>query len=171
MLLHEEQAPSEYAPSSRRVTPRELAEAVAALEARKETERAREAETVSIGDALNHLGLNTSEVEVLSEVETLRKRNAQKAQQEQIARTTRRLFFGMFVVSTVLVIATLGMMNFRLSHALKNATLPFTPLPTMLLSQVPDGRIVHCDSATLRQLADGWVLPDKGSVRCPPIHT
>src|SRR2546430_1822304 len=57
-----------------RVTPDELAKAVAAVEARKDAEARQHATTIPLGDAVRQLGWDTTREELLWEVERQRSR-------------------------------------------------------------------------------------------------
>ena len=144
-----------------RVTPQELAEAVAKLEARREAEHQQRAETIPIGEAVHQLNLPTSSEELLMEVEALRKERVRKAQQERYAQACKRAYFGMFACAAFLVIAVLGAINLRLRHRLNEAAQSFTPLPIKSLSQVPDNVPVHVSSDALGLLASGLTTLDK----------
>jgi hypothetical protein len=145
-----------------RVTPQELAEAVAKMEARREAELQQCAETITIGEALHTLGISASEEEMLTEVETLRRQRARAAQQANYARICRRVYFSLFALAAFLIISILGAVNLRLRHRLAEATQSSTPLPIQTLSAVPEGVAVHISSASLSDLATG--LTQEGDV-------
>jgi hypothetical protein len=88
-------------PSALRVTPDELACAVAAVEARRD---AANNDTIAIGDAIDQLGLRVSPEEVAAEVDARRAELSAQADQSRVRRSQWRkwLFTGAFLFSVAL---------------------------------------------------------------------
>ena len=169
-MPQQELTPAENTPlaTSYRVTPQEFAQAVSALESRRAAEEQQQAETIPIADAVQHLSLNTSEAEILSEVEAMRREQTRQKQQAAVAQAMKK-FNRAAIASIVVACAFLSILvllihNMNLRHRLDLATRSFSPLPMQLLSQVPANIPVHVDDVSLKALASGTTTSDKVSV-------
>ena len=161
MLKHEDNSETRVSQAAQvRVTPQELAAALAHLEARQGGLEG----TIPLGDAVQELGLNTTPEELLREIEAGRAR-----QQENQPRTRPPLSerLALTVVSALALVTFGGMLAFLRTVPPSPATATLTaaapqaaPIGVpdtllvqrrdhkmVLLSEVPDGQPVFCDLA------------------------
>jgi hypothetical protein len=158
-LRHTEQMTSEYsAAESARVTPEELAQALAAVESRRAEEQQREADTIALGDAILQLDLNVTPEELLAEMN----RQRQERQQAGVHKKQRRqriLVLGMALCASLLFnLLYIARSHVDVAPARAATVTPGPPgaLPNFpKLSQVPDGLTVFVDHETLSALASG----------------
>jgi hypothetical protein len=155
--------------SQTRVTPEELAQALAAIETRKQAEANRLAGTILIHQAVAELNLDSTPEEILAEVQAQRAKAAaaqreqmrreqethreQEIQQRFIApRTKRRRGWTGFIVPMLAlwVLAHNGLIPHFGSHMTHAAVPVVRPL-----IQVPDGQEVYADDSALVQLSKG----------------
>lgn len=124
-----------------RVTPEELAAAVAALEARKQ----RASNTITIGDAVDELSLDNHPDDILREVQS------QRAQRTSSRRKSKRGWIGL--AGAVIAIGSAGIV-------LRPHT-PVQPVSTaasssaLSLSSVKDEQQVYVDTHGLKQIIEG----------------
>jgi hypothetical protein len=141
-------------PGEQRVTPEEVALAAAALEARRETDTEK---SVTLLEAIEHLGLDMTARELLLEVEALRAERAELAAQKTRSRRTLKLVAAAITCVVLAAFMTLSIMLLASRRELKQArsSLPAAaqPLVTRHLAAVPEGVPVHIDSAALAKLA------------------
>jgi hypothetical protein len=122
-----------------RVTPDELAQAVAAVEARRDAEARKHHSTIPLGEAVRQLGLETTPEELLSEVRRQRARHA--APTAPPGRPNRKqdsplpLFMGILLAMMLFFGSTM----LCLRHALDTPPSPATPseMPTQMVD-LPD---------------------------------
>lgn len=154
-----------------RVTPEEVALAVAALEAKRENDSAHREATLPLEEAIQHLGLNATPEELASEVVSLRAERDTKAQQEGLqallrhkTRVGKTIALAALLVFISVVVGALSFSLWQSRRALRNALHPMAALPIQKLSSIPDNTPVHIDSDTLAALAKGTVTPENVSV-------
>ncbi len=166
------QEPEETAPlpaEGARVTPEELSQALAAIEARRQAEASRLAGTIPIEQAVSELHLDSTSDEIWAEVQAQRakaaaaqreqRRQIQEAQQAQAAqqqivtpRANRPRRWVRFMVPLVLfgVLFHNGVIpHFGGHHA------PIAAPILRPLAQVPDGKEVYADDSALVQVSEG----------------
>ncbi len=160
-----------------RVTPEELSEALAAIEARKQAEASRLAGTIPVDQAVSELHLDSTSDEIWAEVQAQRarasavqqeqERQEQARQQARAARKAARReeaarqrssaprsknrsgWWGLFTPVLIgWVLVQAGVIPHFWRHA--------TPAPILRpLAQIPDGREVYADDAALVQVSEG----------------
>ena len=142
MLKHEDGPELLSPPAAQvRVTPEELAAAVAVLQANKEGM----AETISIGDAVEELSLDATPEEILKAVEARRK------QRSSSSRKRRRSWLAL--AAALVTIGAAGIV-FR-PHS---QTAPITPAASPSinsLADVKEGRLVYVNTHGLEQIIGG----------------
>ena len=162
MLQHEppdtEQMPSA---AERRVTPEELAKALAAVEARKEQSARQQENTIPIGEAVQQIGFDATPEQIWAEVQAQRQ-NQDQAMRRLPKKARRRLWLALCVVFPVLI----GMMAAIEGHSgISNETpsvtdisspqvfIPTTP-PTIIktLAEIPNNGTFFCDEDTAQGL-------------------
>lgn len=147
-----------------RVTPEEVALAVAALEAKRENASAHREATLPLEEAIQHLGLNASPKELAEEVISLRTARDAKI---KLGAVQKQILRGTWLAVTVFVFVIGCFIMLVLSTSIRRAqrTLhPMAVLPIQKLSSIPDNTPVHIDSDTLAALAKGAVTPENVSV-------
>lgn len=139
------------------VSPNEFARALASLDARQESRDGEPA--IEIGEAIHQLGLSVPADAVLREVEALRAAEAMAQRSKTRHRSQRRVLAGAGLGALLLFI----LFTIRLSRTSISPSVA-TPSPTTVfadsspyipLSLATEGQLVHCDFATLRNLAQG----------------
>jgi hypothetical protein len=137
-----------------RVTPEELARAIAALESKREAERQQQHDTVPLGEMVHQLGIDVTPEELLAEVEEARAARI-AAQQAGGRRLTPRQanWFLIFLLALLVAPTLLAVLFARLRVSPPRKASP--TLAMIPLSQVADGQIVHIDYHTLSSLAAG----------------
>lgn len=188
MLKHQEDPEAAVSAPQARVTPAELSEALAAIEARKQAEASSLAGTIPIEQAVSDLHLDSSPEEIWAEVQTQREKirteqvraaseaaRREQARQEQIrqeqfrqpqaaqwiaapSRQKRRRGFRIFL-------PLVGIWTLFHFGILPNIFTHHTPTVRVVhtaqmttLAQVPDGTEAYADSAALVQLSEGKPL-------------
>lgn len=171
MLKHEDSPEMPLQPAAQvRVTPQELAEALARLEARQGEREG----TIPLGDAVQELGLSATPEELLREVEAGRARHQASRPRTRLAKAGRTAAAALACGLLLLV----GLFAFRseapapsvavaVSAPVTPSAAPITTPPNLLvrqpdhkmvlLSEVADGQPVFCDLAatdTGAKLAD-----------------
>jgi len=169
MLRQEPDETASLPAQGARVTPEELSQALAAIEARRQAEASRLAGTIPIGQAVSELHLDSTSDEIWAEVQAQRDKveaarreqrrqdkavkKAQAAQQQVIAPRIRRprrwvrfmvplVFLGVLFHNGVIP-------HFGGHHA------PIAAPILRSLAQVPDGKEVYADDAALVQVSEG----------------
>jgi hypothetical protein len=144
-----------------RVTPEELTQALTAVEAKSEERSRQLADTISLGDAVQQLGLQVSAEELLAEI------TAQRSRQLQPRKTATRLVIrrnaaaaiavGLLMLAFLLILRSMPRSAPALSipPPAEAALQPTASTGYPLLSEVPDGQTVQCDFPTLKSLAAG----------------
>jgi hypothetical protein len=156
MLKHQEQAEEQpHSASQVRVTPDELVQAVAAVEARNDAVSKHEAETIPLGEAVHQLGLNATPEELLAEIRARRMQTiqAQTLRPEQKTsverrwkRTLLRAGVALSLAANALLLAYLFTQT-RITAAPAveapsvsvNVPLPNIPAPVVTISGIPGG--------------------------------
>ena len=153
-----------------RVTPDELSQALAAIEARRQAEANRLAGTIPIDQAVSELHLDATSEEIWVEVQAQRAkeaarreqrrqekaaRKAQAAQQAVAPRPMRRRGWTRFIVPVLVgwVLFHNGLIPYFGSHPTHTAA----PI-LRSLAQVPDGQEVYADDSALAQVSAGKSL-------------
>ena len=134
---------AEYEAAQVRVTPQELAQATAAIEARQNARAQHEAATIPIGEAVHQLNLEATPEEVLAEVQAQRRANTQiQAGVTTNTRSRSSRVMRVVITAQTAIILALGMqivtMNSRITEAQQIAqrnALIYT-LPTEVQQQV-----------------------------------
>ena len=156
--------------SQTRVTPEELAQALAAIETRKQAEVSRLAGTIPISQAVSELNLDSTPEEILAEVQAQREQiqreqaeqQAQAGQQRQAAQQADRQFVApqarrrgrwARLVAPLFFVWLLAH-NGLLPHFGTHSTHIAAPI-LRSLAQVPDGKEVYADDAALVQISEG----------------
>lgn len=145
-----------------RVTPDELAQALAAIEARRQAEAAHLAGTIPIDQAVSDLHLDSTSDEIWEEVKAQRTKTA-AAQQKPVAyaappqavappQVRRRGWRGL--LAPVLVIGVL-MSAGVIPHPWGHSHAPVAAPLLRPLSAIPDGTEVYADDAALIQISEG----------------
>src|SRR5438034_11722543 len=93
MLRFEESEEQSTSPEHLRVTPRELSEAVAAIESRRMAS-ARSNDTITVADAVDQLGLSVSPDELTAELESRRRAIQQSSARSRSNRPNSQLSTG-----------------------------------------------------------------------------
>ena len=141
MLKQMEDQAEPTAASEVRVTPEELATAVAALEARKQGS----ADTIAIGDAVSELSLNSTPDDILREVESQRERKSSSRNNKR-----RRL---LALAAALIAFGTAGIV---MRPHVRGHSIPSAPaIARTSLSDVRDGQQVYVDTYGLKQILDG----------------
>ena len=160
MMLKSQDAASSTQASAAppRVTPEELSRALAAIEARRQSEAARLAGTIPIDQAVTELHLDSTSEEIWAEVQAHRAAavptQAQTAKPQLIAqRPRRRRAWSGFLAPVVLVGALLyaGVIPHHFGGHSPRAAAPVL----RSLSQIPDGKEVYADDSALVQVSEG----------------
>lgn len=175
MLKNQEAVPEpRFSVSQARVTPEELTQALAAIEARKQAEASRLAGTIAIDQAISDLHLDSTPDEIWAEVQAQRvKASVPKIAPPQAVQTAGvsapamrrrgwRRFLAPALVIGVLMSAGVIPHNFT-PHGFSPSLLTEKHLPTAApilrpLSAVPDGKEVYADDAALVQLSEGGAI-------------
>lgn len=141
-MLRQQTDESDALPAGRvRVTPEELAAALAALEARKQGASG----TIAIGDAVDELSLDNTPNDILREVET---------QREQRARTRKRRRRSWLGFAAALVALGVGTGEL-LSHTHHRPAITTVAPQTSPLADVGDEQPVYVDTHGLQQIIEG----------------
>jgi hypothetical protein len=145
-LLEESPCP----PAKARVTPQELNGALSAIEARRAAAVSQMENTLSIEEAVTHLGLDITPEELLAEVEAQRKKAATVAvtpTRQTVRKGRRRLFVTVLGLSLLLNIA-LSLYTFR--------TATLTPYQRVIAA-MPEKKPIYASIETIRALATGQI--------------
>ncbi len=160
MLQHQTTPVEETASSaSARVTPEELARALASLEARKDQSAREAAGTISIGEAVQQLGFDATSDEIWAEVQAQRQHQAQVVGTRLPRKTRRRLWLGVGV--GLIGIVGMGFVTEARDAAPYSTveaptvqyvapTAPQTVIKTP--AEVPNNGTFYCDAATAQVL-------------------
>jgi hypothetical protein len=154
-----------------RVTAEELAQAVAAVESRDTAVAMQHAETISLGDAVNQLGLHTTPEELLAEIQVRRAKLPVDPRLERKQRRRRLLVrtgialslaANMFLLFCVVVlnnavVARQGMAS-RLARQSYTTESPNSSAGEIRLSSLDDRETAYVDLYTLYGLAHGKSL-------------
>ena len=155
--------------SQTRVTPEELSQALAAIEARKQAEASRLAGTIPIDQAVSELKLDSTSDEIWAEVQAQRDqaeaarreqrrqdkaaKKAQAARQQSVAPRPRQRRGWTGILVPMLIVWVLfhnGVFpHFGGHHA------PVVAPILSPLAEVPDGKEVYADDAALVQISEG----------------
>ncbi|HZO87034.1 MAG TPA: hypothetical protein VFB38_01755 [Chthonomonadaceae bacterium] len=162
MLRHEETMEQEPPAAQVRVSPQELAQAVATVEARKEAETRRQMDTIPIGEAVQQLGLYVSPEEVLAEIKGQRASAAIAAAATRKRRRRLTLTGALLTLSlaaNLLLVTLLLSVNNRPMPAPDMApATPFTetlPYGQRRLSDVADNEVVYSNLYAIHELNQG----------------
>lgn len=152
-------------PDQARVSPQELARAVAAIETRKDAEAQRHAETISLGEAVHQLDLRMTPEELLAEIESQRVAATSAVNMRHSQPLWRRRLAGIGGALSLAIILALSIKVITLSRALYRSRKALSTMQALtaprfdlnsssvLLSSVPNRVPVHCDVDTLGDLA------------------
>jgi hypothetical protein len=140
------------------VSPEELALALAALELRRDGQVSDS--SISLGDAIQQLGLDVSAADLLREVEAYR---AAEARQRRAAAARREIrIASTVIVVTLLVLVAVTALCIRGVKAERINTPPVSAPPAVAsvpsyvpLASLQEGAYARCDFDTLRGLARG----------------
>ncbi len=165
-----------------RVTPGELAQATAIIQARREAEAKHLADTIALGEAVEQLGLATTPEELLSEVQKIRAKAQQsKSRQKRRASATAGFVGGIVAVQVVLagsfwhyfisLKASISTLRPQATFSVANQTLtansilPYQRRSTSFLSfnndmflsldHLQEGQTAKCDIKSLEMLGQG----------------
>lgn len=158
MLKHTETESEPVSAAKVRVTPEELAAALARLEARQEAGRHHVDGTVEIGEVVQELGLNVTAEEVLREVQQLHAKPKRNRDYRALACAIGCLFLPMLgglakyhlfhkSPDAGLTQAEIADRYFRMKidpYTLVQASTKEGPI-TETLAEVPDGQLFQCD--------------------------
>jgi hypothetical protein len=142
-----------------RVTPEELAKALAAIEARKEQSERDAAGTIPIGEAVQQLGFDSSADEIWNEVQTQRQQNHWQTQTRLPRKTRRALIAGVCVAG--LVLAGIGLHMQPSDNESQNVSdvptqqiiMPQSPQTVIkTLAEIPNNGSFYCDEATAQKI-------------------
>ena len=156
---HEETPPQEELPpaAQTRVTAQELADAVAALEARKEETARREHNTIAIGEAVQQLELEATPDEILAEVRALRARQGAGATVPSKVRQ-RRVVPGLVGSAAVLFLLAglTGVRSIRSGAPVQVASPHTQPAGPVIrtIGEIGNGAPFFCDGKTLNAIMD-----------------
>ncbi len=180
MLRHEQEEYTGYVSplANLRVTPQELAEAVAAVESRREGEGGGR-DTIAIGDAIEQLGLSVTPQEVYAEI-----RRKQAAQQQAtipavmpVALPKKRLRFRAILWRTVITASLIGnavwlaapvptrQVVFETGKSTPASMKPFVQGGSIRASEVTAERPGYAKLYQLHELATGSALPKNTMLR------
>ena len=177
MLQQEPQTEQTPSPAQRRVTPEELAKALAAVEARKE-QSARETEgTIPIGEAVQQLGFDATPEEIWAEVQA-RRTNAARNRSSTRRRVLLPAAFSLFLLISADWIHGAAPKYGAVSPSIHcrgriqacnviNQNITVTEntasgLVVKLLSEVPDGCPVTCLYDGISQISPGYLARSGG---------
>jgi len=155
MLKHEQQS-NPLPAAQARVTPEELARALAAIEARKERDDRKTANTIPVGEALRELGFSAAPEDVLAEVMAQRAVNAAKNKQWTIPQRIA----GVMLALAAGIGSLLSMTYFfpvRGTVYSGTATQNFNQPPQTVvktLAEIPDDELFYCDDASAQKLIE-----------------
>lgn len=142
MLKHTENETEASFAAKVRVTPEELAAAVAVLEARKQGASG----TIAIGDAVDELLLDSSPSDILREVETRREQQAGKRKKKKLT--------VQYAWSVAVIALTCGGLALSPTHH-TSPRRTAAVAPWFTLSGVPDEQQVYVDTPGLEQIVGG----------------
>ncbi len=185
-MLNHQETESELAPPTgqNRVTPEELSQALAAIEARRQAEANRLAGTIPLEEAVTGLHLDSTPEEIWAEVQAQRQakpapepasfaaadaaRRAQLRQAQAFQTPPQQTFkqsrfkrrrWGIFApILLVWVLVQAGVIPHFWNHHSSTSAPVVRPL-----AQVAEGQVFYADTATVRQLAGGAPLSE-------PVH-
>ncbi len=148
MLRHDEdpEGPMQSA-AQRRVTPAELASAIACLEAKQEGDAGG---TVSIGEAVSELGLAATPEAVWAEVEAARSAQSAAGKSWTLRRRGRALLSGVGMG----LLALMGGLVLR-PHIHREASRAAILRPAAMLDGIHNGQQFYVDTEGLNQIIDG----------------
>lgn len=144
--------------SQTRVTPEELAQALAAVEARRERSSSEAADTISLGEAISQLGLNVDPEELRGEIE------ARRASATMAVRHKRRNYANWALIPLGAFLPLSLVLFLLRSSSVQTATPATVTQPAMEiaaaspyapLSTIEDDHPVRCNFITLMDIATG----------------
>jgi hypothetical protein len=165
MLHHQTDSTEETSVSANaRVTPEELAKALAAIEARQEQSATETANTIPIGDAIRQLGFDASSDEIWTEVQ------AQRQSQVQTIRTRmpRKVRLRLWLAACAGVFGLVGIISaIDTQNTTSNVQITAPPMQMMMppaprtfiktLAEIQNHETFYCDADTAEKILKGSV--------------
>ncbi len=154
-----------------RVTPQELAQATAIVEARRDAEAKRLADTIALGEAVQQLGLAATPEELFAEVQALRANTQNTTKTETNSEVTNQIdtttyctwLAGFAVLAPILImliaeigphISAMGRTDYAPAPTAVQ-TLPFTPAQAQSFAPAPVANAASVEAARVRDMNPG----------------